>query len=582
MGAPVPFPAMAIRWNTSFFPTLREDPAEVETTSHRLLLRAGYIRQLAAGLYSLLPLAQRCVTRISAIVREEMNRIGGQEFYLPALHPADLWRETGRYDVMGDIMFRLQDRGHRDMVLGVTHEEVFTAIARDELRSYRQLPQIWYQLQPKFRDEPRARSGLLRVRQFTMKDAYSFDIDAAGLDISYDKHAEAYHRIFSRCGLQFVAVEAHSGAMGGSSSQEFMVRSPAGEDDVAACTACDHAANLEKADSRLAPVEDPPAAGDTPARVDTPGRKTIAEIAAFLDWPASRQIKTLVYVAGDEPVLALLRGDHALNETKLSAALSDAEVRPAAAEEIAALMGADAGSLGPVGAPAGVRLLADEALRGRTNMACGANVNDVHLAGVTPGRDFEAAWADLRTVQEGEACVRCGAKLEVFRSIEIGHIFKLGTKYSASMGATVLDEHGKAVPIVMGSYGIGVERILASAVELYADEAGIVLPPAIAPFGCLVVLLAPADAAQQEAAGRLTGELESAGIEVLIDDRRERPGVKFKDSELIGIPARVVLGRGLAGGTVEVTDRRRRHTQETAVEAAAAAVRDILDRPGGA
>ncbi len=574
-------PTMPTHLTTLFVPTLRQDPAEAETRSHRLLLRAGYIRQLAAGIYSVLPLGQRSLLKITAIVREEMDAMGAQEFHLPALHPADLWRETGRYEVMGEILFRLKDRGRRDLVLGPTHEEVFTAIARDELRSYRQLPQVWYQIQTKFRDEPRAKSGLLRVRQFTMKDSYSFDLDAAGLDISYDKHDAAYRTIFSRCGLQFIAVEAHSGAMGGSASQEFMVRSDAGEDDIASCGSCSYAANLEKATSRLPPVEDPRAGSENPARVATPGQKTIAEIEAFLDWPAARQIKTLVYVAGDEPVLALVRGDDELNESKLAGALGVPEVRPAHPEEIQDLMGAGAGSLGPVGAPAKVRLLADEALRGRRNLACGANEDGFHLTGVTPGVHFQPAWADLRSVTSGEGCPHCGQPLDVSRCIEVGHIFKLGTRYSESLGATVLDEKGQAVPLVMGSYGIGMERILASAVELYGDDAGIVLPPVIAPFGCVLVPVQAGDPAQQQAAARLAAELEAAGVDVLVDDRDERPGVKFKDTELIGIPARVTLGRGLATGKVEVLDRRRRHTDEVALERAVESVTEILARPGG-
>jgi prolyl-tRNA synthetase len=564
-----------------FIPTLREDPAEAETLSHRLLLRAGYIRQLAAGVYSMLPLAQRSLLKITRIVREEMDAMGAQEYYLPAIHPADLWRETGRYDIMGDILFRLQDRGRRDMVLGPTHEEVFTAIARDELRSYRQLPQIWYQIQVKFRDEPRAKSGLLRVRQFTMKDSYSFDLDAAGLDESFNKHDATYRRIFTRCGLKFIAVEAHSGAMGGSASQEFMVRSDAGEDDIASCEACGYAANLEKATSKLPPVDDPEAQGDEPVKVSTPGQKTIAEIEAFLSWPSSRQIKSLVYMGGEAPILALVRGDHELNEAKLAGVIGAPEVRPAHPEEIVQLMGAGAGSLGPVNAPSKARLVADEALRGRRNLACGANQDDYHLTGVTPGVHFQPEWAELRNVTSGEGCPRCGEPLEVARCIEVGHIFKLGTRYSESLGAKVLDEKGQAVPPIMGSYGIGIERILASAVELYGDEAGMVLPPAIAPFGCIVVLVQPQDSAQVEAGERLAGELEAAGLDVLVDDRAERPGVKFKDSELIGIPARITVGRRLADGVVEILDRRRRETAEVPVDQAVERIKTILAREGG-
>ena len=573
---------MPTHFKQLFIPTLREDPAEADTRSHKLLLRGGYIRQLAAGIYSLLPLGQRSLLKIIAIVREEMNVIGGQEFLLPALHPADLWRETGRFDDMGEILFRLKDRSQRDLVLGPTHEEVFTAIARDELRSYKQLPQIWYQIQNKFRDEARAKSGLLRVRQFTMKDSYSFDLDSDGLDAAYDKHDGAYRTIFTRCGLEFVAVEAHSGAMGGSSSQEFMVRSDAGEDDIAACSACGYAANLEKATSRLHPVEDSDPEGRQPVKVHTPGQKTIAEIEAFLGWPANRQIKSLIYMAGETPVMALVRGDHELNETKLALAAGVAEVRPAMGEEIQDLMGAAAGSLGPLNPPRNLTVLTDEALRDRRNMACGANEDNYHLIGVTPGEHFTPHWEELRTVASGEGCPTCDCTLEVFRAIEIGHIFKLGTKYAESLGANVLDSAGKAVPVVMGSYGIGMERILASAVELYGDDAGIVLPPSIAPFDVILVLVKAGDRDQQQAAGRFTGELEAAGLEALVDDRNERPGVKFKDAELIGVPVRITLGRGLATGVVELTDRRTGETVETSVDEVTAAVRTILARAGGA
>ena len=573
---------MATYYKDLFIPTLRDDPAEAETRSHKLLVRAGYIRQLAAGIYSLLPLGQRSLLKIIAIVRAEMNAIGGQEFLLPALHPADLWRETGRFDDMGEILFRLKDRNQRDLVLGPTHEEVFTAIARDELRSYKQLPQIWFQIQNKFRDEARPKSGLLRVRQFTMKDSYSFDLDTDGLDIAYDKHDAAYCKIFTRCGLKFVAVEAHSGAMGGSSSQEFMVRSNAGEDDIAACPGCGYAANLEKATSRLQPVEDTDPEGRQPGKVHTPGQKTIAEIAEFLGWPANRQIKSLIYMAGETPVMALVRGDHELSETKLATAAGVAEVRPAVEEEIVDLMGAAAGSLGPVSPPEKLAVFTDEALRGRRNMACGANEDDYHLIGVTPGEHFQPQWQDLRTAASGDGCPRCDATLEVFRAIEIGHIFKLGTKYAEALGAKVLDAGGKAVPVVMGSYGIGMERILASAVELYGDDAGIVLPPTIAPFDVNLVMMKNTDEEQKKAVFRFTAEFEAAGLDVLVDDRKERPGVKFKDAEMIGVPVRVTLGRGLATGVVELTDRRTGETVETPVDEVTAAVKAILSRAGGA
>src|SRR5579862_9575436 len=430
-----------MHWSKLFIPTLRDDPAEAEVASHKLLLRAGYIRQVAAGIYTYLYLAQRSILKITRIVREEMDAIGGQEFLLPALNPAELWQESGRWDVMGDNMFRLKDRFGRDLCLGMTHEEVMTATARGELRSYKQLPQLWYQIQTKFRDEPRPKSGLLRVRQFIMKDSYSFDLDAAGLDVSYKKHHAAYCRIFDRCGLEYVVVEAHSGAMGGSQSHEFMVRSEAGEDFVV--HGKNYAANLEKAVGIPSPPIVPDPEGDlTPEEFHTPGRKTIAEVAEFTKLPATSQMKSLVMVAGETPVLALLRGDHQLSETKLAGVMGAAEVRAAHPEEIRNWFGADAGSLGPVGIK-NMRILCDEALRGRRNMIAGANKNDHHLRHVTPGEDFTAEFVDLRQVAAGDASVVDGTPLSVHKTVEIGHIFKLGYKYSKSMGLHVTTESGE-------------------------------------------------------------------------------------------------------------------------------------------
>jgi prolyl-tRNA synthetase len=549
-----------MRNSQTFIPTLKETPADADVASHRLLLRAGYMRQLGAGIYSYLPLLKRVLMKVEGIIREEMGAIGAQEFFLPALNPKEIWEQSGRWELMGQNMFRLKDRKGADLCLGMTHEEIFTSIARDELRSYRQLPQYWYQIQTKFRDEPRPKSGLLRVRQFTMKDSYSFDVDWAGLDKAFEAHRQAYVKIFSRCGLKFVAVEAHSGAMGGSASTEFMVKTDAGEDLVAACDRCGYAANTEKATSRLAAVQDEKGP-DRPEKFPTPGVHTIEDLTKPpFNAAAHRQIKTLVYVADEKPVLALLRGDHELNEAKLQTATGATEVRPAHAEEIKGWMGAPAGCLGAVGkdtgAPFDGRVFADLALNGRSNMVTGANVDEHHLKGVTPGKDFSPKWVELRTVQAGEGCPNCQGKLDVFKALEIGHIFKLGLKYSQSMGAKVLDEKGQEVPIVMGSYGIGVERVAAAAVELFNDADGIIWPMSIAPFQVALLSLQTQDAQVKAAAEKLYQELGEAGIEVLYDDRDERPGVKFKDADLVGVPLRLAVGKkGLAEGKVELKAR---------------------------
>jgi prolyl-tRNA synthetase len=503
-----------------------------------------------------------------------MDGIGAQEMLLPALHPAELWRESGRWDVMGDNMFRLKDRFQRNLCLGMTHEEVMTDIARGELRSYKQLPQIWYQIQTKFRDELRPKSGLLRVRQFTMKDSYSFDLDQAGLDASYDKHYAAYCRIFDRCGLRYVVVEAHSGAMGGSQSHEFMVTSDAGEDFVVRCPKCGYAANLEKAVSTPAPPAAADPEGDlSPEEFHTPGRKTIAEVAEFANVPESSQIKSLVMAAGEEPVLALLRGDHALSETKFEVVAGGAEIRPAHPDEIRKWFGAAAGSLGPLGVK-NMRIVADNALKGRRNMICGANKDDYHLRHVTIGEDFQAEFQDLREVVDGDTCASCGGSLEVHKTVEAGHIFKLGYKYSKSMGLNVLTEDGKKVPVIMGSYGIGIERILSGAVELYNDADGMALPVSIAPFEVVVTPVNSSNESQRKAAGELYQQCRSLGLDALLDDRDERPGVKFKDADLIGVPYRITVGKKLAQGVVELVERRGRAIDEVPVGDAAALVRE--------
>jgi prolyl-tRNA synthetase len=565
-----------VRWTRAFIPTLRDDPADAEAASHRLLVRGGYMRQLMSGAYSLLPLGVRSIEKIERIVRQEMNKIGAQEFSLPALHPADLWQKSGRWETVGDVMFRLRDRHGVELCLGLTHEEVFTWIAR-ELRSYKELPQLWYQFQTKFRDEERPKSGLLRVREFVMKDSYSFDATREGLDRSFQQHFDAYRRIFERCGVETLAVEASSGAMGGSESVEFMVETEAGEDWIAACSACGYAANVEKATASLPAVADEPGAA-APERFPTPGVRTIADLAAFAGGaPADRQIKTLVYVLDSEPVLVLLRGDHELALQKLADGSGAREVRPARADEIRDALGASAGSLGGVGI-SGRRILADPALQGRRNMTTGANQDDFHLKGVDVARDIAvSAWLDLREVKAGEACPLCEGPLAVKKTVEVGHIFKLGTKYSEALGASVQGEDGKALPLIMGSYGIGIGRCLAAVVERNHDEKGIVWPVNVAPFEVVISVLNPKDVATAEAGERLYEELTKAGIDVIIDDRDERPGVKFNDAELVGIPWRLTVGpKGLAARKLELVRRKDGRKRELDLDKAGDAVIETI------
>jgi prolyl-tRNA synthetase len=585
------------RWSQLFIPTLREAPADAEVASHKLLVRSGYVRQLGAGIYSFLFLGNRTINKIMGIVREEMDKIG-QEFYLPALNPRDLWEESGRWAVMGDNMFRLKDRKGADLCLGMTHEEVMTDIARKELRSYKQLPQIWYQIQTKFRDEPRPKSGLLRVRQFIMKDAYSFDIDADGLDVSYKKHDKTYRTIFDRCGLKYMVVEAHSGAMGGSQSHEFMVRTPAGEDQIVSCDACNYAANLEKAVSKLDAVEDLKPEGDgTPVEVHTPGQKTIEDVARFLGVSPKNKIKTLALMINEEDeksgktraraVILLMRGDHQMNEAKLSSAVGGKEARPMLEEEIRDLFKSPAGYLGPLGIEwakdlkdsAKPILLVDKALEGRANLIGGANKEDYHVKNLTPGKTFHpTGYVDLRSVTAGEACPNCGAALRIDTAVEIGHIFKLGYKYSESMGARVLDRNGKEIPPIMGSYGIGIERILTAAIEQSNDENGFWLTPSIAPFEVVVVATNTADEKIRTAAESIATTLEAAGHDVLLDDRDERPGVKFKDADLVGIPFRINVGKKVTDDTVEVVQRSTRQSTDVKISAIGEYFQSLLTR----
>ncbi|HEY4381097.1 MAG TPA: proline--tRNA ligase [Acidobacteriaceae bacterium] len=607
------------RWSQLFIPTLREAPADAEVASHKLLLRAGYIRQLGAGLYSHLFLGNRALNKIVAIVREEMDTIG-QELYLPALNPREVWEESGRWDAMGQNMFRLEDRKGAELCLAMTHEEVITSIARSELRSYKQLPQIWYQIQTKFRDEPRPKAGLLRVRQFLMKDAYSFDIDDAGLDVSYQKHYEVYSRIFTRCGLEFLAVDADSGAMGGSGSQEFMVYTDAGEDLIAS-SASGYAANVEKATSKLAAIVDLPPTGDgMPELVHTPGKASIADVTEFFGIEASQDIKCVAFMGTAaapplRPVVAFLRGDHQVNETKLNVIAGTTELRPMTTEELDLFIGGPAGYLGPVGIAQtmtggslnglksgkaldklkgvsrdipteGLRTIVvqDLGLEGRQNLVAGANKLDYHYRNVTPGRDFTATViADIRTVNEGEPDPIAGAPLRIGKAVEVGHIFKLGTKYTKSMGSSVLNRDGKETTPIMGCYGIGVERILTAAIEQSAGRFAAIgqadtyaLPPSIAPFQVVVTITNVRETPLLEAGEKIARELSDAGIDVLLDDRDERAGVKFKDAELIGIPFRIAIGKKLAEGKVELLNRLTSKTDDVPVGETVQYLRDAL------
>jgi len=568
-----------MRWSQMHIPTLRDDPADAGAPSHRLLLRAGYIRQLMAGHYSLLPLGQRVRLKVIGIIREEMNRIGAQEILMPVMHPAELWQLSGRWELMGDEMFRLKDRRGADLALGMTHEEIVTNLAT-ELESYRQLPQMWYQIQTKLRDEPRPKAGLLRTREFTMKDSYTFDLGPAELDVSFRLHRDAYTRIFERMSIPAIPVEASSGTMGGSDSTEFVSPSPTGEDLIVLCPECGYAANIEKATSRLAAVDDSPERTvvlAAPEPFPTPGVRTIDDLAARYQAPADRQIKTLVYFLDGVLTLVLLRGDHALNEQKLVDATGATSIRPAQPEEIRAALGALPGSLGAVGVTEHP-IIADEALRGRRGMYTGANIDDTHLRGVDVERDINVGrWADLREVAAGDPCLNCGHGLEVERGIEVGHIFKLGSKYVDAMQIRVSGPDGKPVRPVMGCYGIGVERAMAAIVEVHYDDKGIVWPAAVAPFEVVVVIAQQDDPAVDEAGMEIYQALLDAGVDVIVDDRQVRAGVKFSDAELVGIPFRVTVGkRGLAVGTAELTDRATGSTVHVPLDDLAKHVREAV------
>jgi prolyl-tRNA synthetase len=540
-----------MRWSSTFIPTLRDDPADAESVSHKLLVRAAFIRPLAAGLYSYLPLGRRTLSKIEGIIREELNAGGAQEFLLPVLHPADSARESGRSNEEARDIFRLRDRSGRDLCLGMSNRDIFVEIARKEIRSYKDLPQSWYQIQSGFCDEVKRKSGLLKYREFTTCESFSIDADPEGLDRSYKSLRDACCRIFDCCGLKVIIVTAGS-TLSGSLSEAFFVQVDAGEDMVVSC-ACGYAASIEHATSGISRIDDTPACGQ-PRPVHTPGQKTIADIAEFLGVPPTHQIKSLVHVSEGKPVMFLVRGDHQLNESKATAASAAAQSLPATPDDIRRALGADAGSLGPVGA-ADIPIFADLALKGRQNLTCGANKDDYHLQGVTPDVHFRPAWVDLRTVEKGDACARCGNPLDFFMAAEVGTISKLGSQYSESMGAVILAADGRQNPVAMGSCKISVDRILSLAVELCHDANGIVWPPAIAPFVAVVTPISY-QGEMKAAADRIYDELGKAGLDVLLDDRAERPGVKFKDADLIGVPYRIVIGaENLKQGKMELFTR---------------------------
>jgi len=551
-----------VRYSHLFIPTLKEAPSEAEAVSHKLMVRAGYVRQLAAGLYIYLPLGQRVMNKINQIIREEMNAIGGQEVTMPVLNPAEVWQQTGRWDAIGDEMFRLKDRGGRDMCLAMTHEETMTWLAAHDLRSYRDLPQIWYQVQTKLRDEARPKSGILRTREFTMKDSYSFDCDEAGLDKSYQLHLEAYKKIYSRCGIRFYVVQSDTGMMGGSMAHEYMAPSPAGEDDVALCDGCGYAANVELA---LSVPKKPLFPTMQFEEVSTPEKRTIEEVTRFLKVTPDILVKSILVIGDNGPALALVRGDQMLHEKKLAKLIGPH--RPAQKEEVKEHLGVPAGFIGPMGHK--IRKIADPSLKEGSFIA-GANKEGYHVKGVNADKHFaDAEFVDIHAAAAGDACVQCGKPLRIERVIEIGNIFKLGTKYSVPLKANYLDESGAEKPIIMGSYGIGPARIAAAAIEQGNDENGMIWPLAIAPYQVMVLPVNVKDAKSMEVAEELYAALEEKGFEVLMDDRDERAGIKFKDADLIGIPYRIIIGeKNLKDGLVEVKERKTGRVEKMKIEEA--------------
>jgi prolyl-tRNA synthetase len=565
-----------MRQSQFLIPTLRDDPGEAEIVSHKLMLRAGLIRKVAAGVYTYLPLGLRVIRKVERIVREEMNRAGAQEILMPIASPAELWQETGRWDFYGKELFRLKDRHERDFCLGPTHEEIITDLVRREIRSYRQLPANFYQIQTKFRDEIRPRFGLMRGREFIMKDAYSFDADEAGAKESYRKMYEAYKAVFTRCGLTYRPVEADTGLIGGTSSHEFMVLADTGEEGIAICDACEYAANVERAELQEHAHKPPPETPREKKRVATPGKKTVEEVTAFLRVPATQLVKTLLYRADGKTVAVLVRGDHDVNEIKLKKVLGAAELTMADPAAVEKITGAPVGFAGPIGL-SGVQLIADLAVKHLANVIVGGNAIDTHWADTAPGRDFTPdRYADLRNAMTGDACPRCAKPMRIVRGIEVGHVFMLGTKYSEKMKAVYLDKQGQEQVIVMGCYGIGVGRTAAAAIEQNHDAKGILWPAPIAPFHVHVLPLADKGNVLESALA-LETELEKAGIEVLLDDRDERPGVKFNDADLIGCPYQVVIGdKGLKEGQIELKERRTGTVTKLAPADVAARLHELL------
>ncbi|MCA1989872.1 MAG: proline--tRNA ligase [Desulfarculus sp.] len=568
-----------MRFSRTLIPTLKETPAEAEVVSHQLMLRAGYIRKLAAGIYTWLPLGWRVLRKVERIVRQEMDRAGAQEILMPGVQPAELWRESGRWDFYGKELLRFKDRHDHEFCLAPTHEEVVTDLIRREVRSYRDLPLNLYQIQTKFRDEIRPRFGVMRAREFLMKDAYSFDVDEAASIESYETMRRAYRAIFDRLGLKYSMVEADSGAIGGSYSHEFMVLAATGEDDIVSCAQCDYAANLEKA-AAAAPAGEPATPSRALEAVNTPGTHTVQQVAEFLEVQPNQVAKTLIYLADGQPVAAVVRGDRELNEVKLKNLVGAAEVFLADPETIQKVTGGPLGFSGPVGL--GIPVFVDQELYLEPALVAGANALDTHLVGLNLGRDVpQAVRADLRNAAPGDPCPRCGGELTFARGIEVGHIFRLGTKYSQALGATFLDAEGATQTIIMGCYGIGVSRIVAAAIEQGHDDNGMILPLAIAPFSVAVLPMAASGPAA-ETAQRLYGELLAAGVDAIIDDRDLRPGVKFKDGDLIGIPLRLVVGeKGLKNGQVEIKHRAGGEVEMVAVDQAVARLAELVAQGGG-
>jgi prolyl-tRNA synthetase len=557
---------MNMRQNNMMAPTLRT-VGEAEMISHQLLLRGGFIRQLAAGIYTFLPLGYRVLHKVEQIVREEMDRIGGQELLLPTLHPAELWQESGRWDTYGPDLFKMQDRHDRPFAIGPTHEEVITDLLRGEINSYKKLPMILYQIQNKFRDEKRPRSGLLRGREFIMKDAYSFHSDRDSLNETYEKMYQAYQNIFTRIGLEFRAVEADSGSIGGKGTHEFMALADAGEDTVVICESCDYSANVEMAEVAGEENTSGVASVEKMEKVHTPQKRTIEEVAKYLDVPVSKLAKSLVFLVDGEPVLVLVRGDHEVNDVKVKNLLNATVCELADDQTVQEIAGAPAGFVGPVGLKKKVKVLADQAVMNQRELIVGANEVDHHFIHVQPGRDFGVdVTGDLRNIQEGDRCPRCGGVISLRRGIEVGHVFKLGTRYSVAMKARFLDENGKEQPFIMGCYGIGISRAVASVVEQNHDEHGIIWPVSIAPYTVHLIAVNMKNEVQAKTAEKLYQELLEAGYEVLFDDRKERAGVKFKDADLFGIPVRITVGAKAGDGLVEMKLRRSGDAQDVAVE----------------